>query len=76
MSNDLRPRVPGATIFFTICLARRGTTLLVDEIDALREAVAHIPRPRPFAIDAWVVLVDQMHAMWTLPTGDGNDAQR
>ena len=38
MPNYRRPKVTGATIFFTVALARRGSTLLVDEIDALRDA--------------------------------------
>lgn len=67
MSRYLRPRRPGASIFFTVALARRGSTLLVEEIDRLREAVAVVRAGRPFAVDAWVVLPDHMHAVWTLP---------
>jgi len=26
-------------------------------------------RERPFRIDAWVVLPDHMHCVWTLPEG-------
>ena len=72
----VRPRVPGATVFFTVCLARRGSDLLVREIDALREAVRTTRAERPFAIDAWVVLLDHMHFVWTLPEGDAAYAVR
>ena len=39
MPNYLRPDVPGATIFFTVALAERGSDLLVREIGRLRDAV-------------------------------------
>ena len=76
MPNYIRPRVPGATVFFTVCLARAGTSLLTDHVDLLREAVAHTRRRRPFGIDAWVVLPDHMHAVWTLPADDADYSQR
>lgn len=76
MSRYLRPCRPGASIFFTVALARRGSTLLVEEIDRLREAVAVVRAGRPFAVDAWVVLPDHMHAVWTLPEGDADYATR
>jgi len=76
MSNYLRRRVPGATIFFTVALAQRGSTLLVDEIDRLRAAVGLTRRERPFHVDAWVVLPDHMHCVWTLPPQDADYAPR
>ena len=66
----LRPRVTGATVFFTVCLAHRGCDLLVREIDLLREAVRVTKRERPFEIVAWVVLPDHMHCVWRMPAGD------
>ena len=76
MSIYIRPRFPGATIFFTVALAHRGATLLTDHVDLLREAVAETGRQRPFEIDAWVVLPDHMHAVWTLPPGDTDFSTR
>jgi putative transposase len=72
MSDYLRPRVPGACIFFTVALADRGSRLLVEEVDRLRAAVRDTMRERPFLVDAWVVLPDHMHAVWTLPEGDAD----
>jgi putative transposase len=43
---------------------------LVTQIDALRSAVRQARLRAPFHIDAWVVLPDQMHCLWTLPEGD------
>ena len=76
MPNYLRLRVPGATIFFTVALAERGSDLLVREIDRLREAVQATRAVRPFAIDAWVVLPDHLHCVWTLPDGDADFSVR
>jgi putative transposase len=39
-------------------------------VDLLREAVRPTKAERPFRIDAWVVLPDHRHAVWTLPEGD------
>ena len=33
-------------------------------------------RVRPFTIDAWVVLPDHLHCVWTLPTGDDDFSTR
>lgn len=76
MPTYVRPKVRGATVFFTVTLARRGATLLVDEIGDLRAAVAATRAERPFRIDAWTVLPDHLHAIWTLPAGDADFSTR
>ena len=76
MPRYLRPRVTGARVFFTVNLAQRGSTLLVDEIDRLRDAVRATRVERPFGIDAWVVLPDHLHCVWTLPVGDADFSTR
>jgi putative transposase len=70
MPDYRRSRLPGATYFFTVNLFDRRSDLLVTHIDALREAVRKVRRRSPFGIDAWVVLPDHMHCLWTLPDGD------
>ena len=59
--------VEGGSYFFTVNLLERDKSLLVDHIDLLRESVRWVKRRRPFDIDAWVVLPDHLHAVWTLP---------
>jgi putative transposase len=59
-------------IFFTVNLLDRGSHLLVTHIDALRGAVRRVHARAPFQIDAWVVLLDHMHCLWTLPGGDAD----
>ena len=70
MPDYRRNHVSGGTYFFILALADRRSDLLVREIDALRAAVARTKRLHPFRIDAWVVLGDHLHAVWTLPKGD------
>jgi putative transposase len=42
--------------------------LLVARIDALRDAVRQVRARASFQIDAWLVLSDHMHCLWTLPS--------
>ncbi len=59
MSNYRRPKIEGARVFFTVALAQRGSSFLVDEIVRLREAVRVTKAERPFEIDAFVVCQSQ-----------------
>jgi putative transposase len=76
MPEYRRHRVPGGTYFFTVALADRRSDLLVREISALRAAVVRTRLLYPFQIDAWVVLPEHMHAVWTLPKGDSGYSLR
>lgn len=76
MPDYRRNRVPGGTYFFTINLRDRQTNLLVDRIDLLRSSVARVRILMPFHIDAWVVLPEHMHCLWTLPEGDADFSRR
>ena len=76
MSNYIRPKLTGASVFFTVTLQDRGERLLVEHVDRLREAVAMTKAERPFHIDAWVVLPDHLHYVWTLPGQDGDFSTR
>src|SRR3546814_7442579 len=76
MTNYRRAHTPGATWFFTVNIARRDTTVLVDHIALLRQALQYVQRRHPFTIDAMVVLPDHLHAVWTLPPGDAGYAMR
>jgi len=65
-----RADVAGGTYFFTVNLAERTRTLLVDHVDLLREVLRDVKRRHPFHIDAMVILPDHLHALCTLPVGD------
>jgi putative transposase len=71
-----RNRLEGGTFFFTLTLADRGSTALVDHVGALRAAFRAGRQERPFTIDAVVILPDHLHAILTLPPGDADFAGR
>lgn len=77
LMNDYRDnRVPGGTFFFTVRLLSPGSSLLTDHISAFGEAIRQARTRKPFHVDAWVVLPDHAHSIWTLPPGDEDCATR
>jgi putative transposase len=70
MPDYRRAFVPGGCWFFTLAVLDRRSALLVERIEALREAMVWTRRRYPFHIDAMVVLPDHLHAVWTLPPDD------
>ena len=70
MSNYRRNRIPGGTYFFTVNLQDHKSQLLVLHINELRAAVREAKQSRPFYIDAWVILPDHLHCIWTLSKHD------
>jgi putative transposase len=76
MTDYSNNRVPGGTFFFTVRLLDRGSTLLTDHISAFGEAIRQARIRKPFHVDAWVVLPDHAHAIWTLPPGDHDCSSR
>ena len=70
MPNYRRAFAPGGCWFFTANLLDRKSRLLTEEIDTLRDATRRVRQRFPFQIDAFVVLPDHLHAVWTLPAGD------
>jgi len=71
-----RSDIKGATYFFTVNLANRKIALLVDEFEKLRLAMNKVKTHHPFILDAFVVLPDHLHAIWTLPENDNDFAKR
>lgn len=76
MPNYRRITLPGATYFFTVNLFDRRAMLLTEHVEKLREAVTWVRKAHPFSIDAWVVMPEHLHAIWTLPPGDADYALR
>ncbi len=63
-----RADVPGGTYFFTVVTYRRRAILCDEPVrTALRDAIKIVRSRHPFTIDAWVLLPDHLHAIWTLP---------
>lgn len=77
MPEYRRAHLEGGTYFFTVNTLDRQHLLLKDDVrTALRGAIAEVRRSHPFRIDAWVLLPDHLHCIWTLPPGDHNFSAR
>lgn len=72
-----RAKTPGATYFFTVVTFRRRKILCEPDNRALLRAAFQTVKARhPFAIDAFVLLPDHLHCIWTLPPDDLNYPMR
>lgn len=77
MSRYRRANTAGGTYFFTVVAYRRQPILCDEAIrNALRTAIETVRAAHPFAIDAWVLLPDHLHCVWTLPPGDADFSGR
>ena len=77
MSEYRRLILPGSTYFFTVNTFQRHPLLVHDDVRlALRDAIHDVRGKMPFTIDAWVLLADHLHAVWTLPQGDADFSTR
>jgi len=72
-----RADAAGATFFFTLVTEQRRP-LFQDPavVDLLLGAVEKVRSRQPFVLDAYVVLPDHLHTLWTLPDGDANFSTR
>ncbi|WP_444996428.1 REP-associated tyrosine transposase [Aliikangiella sp. IMCC44359] len=71
-----RANTKGGTYFFTVNLAERNKSLLIENIDELRSAFKKVNKKFPFIIDAIVILPVHLHAIWTLPKNDADFSTR
>jgi len=46
------------------------------DVRSAQEAIGTLRSTHPFVIEAWVLLPDHMHALWTLPPGDEDFSYR
>ena len=76
MPGYTRTYRPGGTFFFTVRTARRGSDVLIREVELLRHADRQTRTRHPFEIDELVVLGDVIHTIWTLPEGDSDFSTR
>nr|WP_290228172.1 transposase [Trichocoleus desertorum] len=73
MPNYHRAKVLGGTYFITQVTYQRQPWLCDEAArNALRSAILHVRKSYPFTIDAFVLLPDHFHALWTLPPNDSN----
>jgi putative transposase len=77
MPTFIRSEKPGGTFFFTVVTYRRRRILTKpDSRLILREVISGVRREYPFIVDAWVLLPDHLHCIWTLPEGEGDFSKR
>ncbi len=77
MATYRRARTPGASYFFTVCLHHRLALLTEPPYyDALKESFRTVKQRYPFDIDAFVLLPDHLHCIWTLPKTDADYPMR
>jgi putative transposase len=69
-------RARGNAFFFTVVLADRSSTLLVDQVDRLRLIYRTVQQRRPFETAAICILPDHLHAIWVLPEEDADFSSR
>jgi putative transposase len=73
--NYRRLRVGGGRYFFTVATQDRRP-LLIEHHDRLWRALSQVQADHPFTVDAYVVLPDHLHMIWTLPAGDADFSTR
>lgn len=77
MATYRRAYIEGGTYFFTLVTFNRQPILCDLPVrNALRESINVVRRTHPFKIEAWVLLPDHLHCIWTLPKGDPNYSMR
>lgn len=77
MPNYRRAKQPGGTYFITQVTYNRQPWLISDIArQALRHAIVHVRQKYPFTIDAFVLLPDHFHCLWTLPETDSDLSTR
>src|SRR5689334_9066245 len=76
MPQYRRAKINGSIFFFTVVLADRSSTLLVDETDRLRKVYRLVHERHPFETVAICILPDHIHAIWALPEGDADFSTR
>ncbi len=67
----------GRTFFFTVVTFNRQRFLCFKESRiALRKVIEEIRLLKPFEIDAWVLMPDHIHCIWSLPEDDVDYSKR
>ena len=72
-----RARTQGGTYFFTVVTHKRNKILCRgNNVSLLRKAFKLVMEKHPFTIDAFVLLPDHVHCIWTIPDGDRDFSKR
>lgn len=72
-----RARTKGGTYFFTVITFSRGKIFAQPEnVSLLRESFRYVMEKHFFKIDAFVLLPEHLHCIWTLPESDLDFSKR
>jgi putative transposase len=72
-----RARIKGGTYFFTVNTHNNRTLFNDSEnIELLGKTFRRVKKLHPFKIDAFILLPDHLHCIWTLPEGDNDYSTR
>lgn len=72
-----RTKISGRTYFFTLVTHNRRPFLCTPaNVELLRQAFRYTIQRHPIDIDAFVLLPDHLHCIWTLPEDDHNFSMR
>lgn len=77
MPNYRRAYIKGGTYFFTVVTYNRNKILCTEANQKnLDASINETCEEYPFVIEAWALLPDHIHCIWTLPPGDNNFSKR
>lgn len=77
MADYRRSRQDGGTFFFTVVTHRRRPILVEKAVrQALRQSIEDVRTDMNFEINAWLLLPDHLHCLWTLPENDNDFSKR
>jgi putative transposase len=72
-----RSHIKGGRFFFTVVTYKREKLFNTREhIELLRESLREVKQRHPFTIDAFVLLPEHIHCIWTLPQDDHDFSTR
>jgi len=67
----------GASYFFTVVTAQRQPIFENDKaVFLFCDALRHVMKTHPFTQDAFVIMPDHIHCIWSLPVDDGDYSTR
>jgi putative transposase len=72
-----RSHIKGGSFFFTVVTYKREKLFnSTKNIELIREALRYVKESHPFTIDAFVLLPEHIHCIWTLPQDDHDFSTR
>jgi putative transposase len=72
-----RSHIKGGRFFFTVVTYKREKLFCsAKNVDLIRESMRYVKQRHPFTIEAFVLLPEHIHCIWTLPQDDHDFSTR